>query len=157
MSPAKRHWLRLIAAYVVLVGVLAGPTMAFYFSVSDAHKPLVIRFPVALIVAIAFIHIHGNIRRALDRAPPSDFEQALQPNPATPKVDPFFLKLREGLKNSIVSWGYFEHVMWPRLLALADRRGSTQPLERPSRSWLPRRGPSLRVIDSLITHLERRS
>jgi hypothetical protein len=157
MSPPNRRWLRWIAAYVALVSALAGPTMAFYLSASDAHKPLVIRFPVALIVAVAFIHIHGNIRRALDRAPASEFEQALHPAPAAPKVDPFFLKLRENLKNSIVSWGYFEHVMWPRLLALADRRGSTQPLERPSRNWLPRRGPSLRAIDSLITHLERRS
>jgi hypothetical protein len=152
----EQRWLRIVAAYIVLLLVIGGIATAIYVSIADVYQVLVIRLATALVLAIALIHIHGSLRRVVENEPPSEFDHALHPMRPPPRIDPLLLKLREELSSSVADRRDFESALWPRLVALAERCRSTGGLEKPPTGWLPRRGPSLERIAMILACLERK-
>ena len=150
----ERRWPGLVAGYSSLLLVLAGATTPIYVSVADIDKPLVARLAVAVLTGVILVHIRSRLRRHLDNAPPSEFEQALRAVPSPPKVDPLLLRLREELQFSVSSRQYFQRVLWPRLVGLAERNGKTTLLRKPGADWVRRRGPSLQTLAALVKCLE---
>jgi hypothetical protein len=150
----ERRWPWITAGYAVLFLVVAALTAFIYDSAAAESRSDVIRFAVAFVVAVILIHIRSYFRGDPRWDPPSPFEDALIRQPAMPKLDSGFTKLREEVANSRASRSYFEKVLWPRLAALARTRGLSGDLPPPAaRRWLGR-GPSGKSIAGLIDHIE---
>jgi hypothetical protein len=156
----ERRWPWITAGYTVLLLVVAALTAFIYDSAAPENRSDVIRFAVAFVVAVILIHLRSYFRGDPRWDPPSPFEDALTRQPAVPKLDSGFTKLREEVANSLASRSYFEKVLWPRLSGLAEARGLPNELRLPaSRGWWGRgwwrRGPSGRAIAALIAQIER--
>jgi hypothetical protein len=69
-------------------------------------------------------------------------------------MDPRFQRFRDEIRFSVRSHSYFEHLLWPRLGALARGRGSSPAgLERPAARRFGL-GPSVAALGRLIALLE---
>jgi hypothetical protein len=90
----ERRWPRVVAGYLVLLAVFAGITGCAYEAASPTTQPLVVRFAVAVLLAIILLHIRSHFRGDPLWDPPSDFENALVPERAAAKFDSSFVKLR---------------------------------------------------------------
>jgi len=146
----------IVAGYIVLFAVVAAIAGFIHDAVAPAHRPVVIRLAVAFVVALIVVHLRIWFRGDPRWEPPSEFEDALTPQPAGPKIDASFARLREQVGNGIVGWSYFEKVLWPRLQILARLRGRENELALPAGRGWPGRGPSLRAISDLVDQIERR-
>ena len=149
----ERRWPRIVAGYAVLFAVLAALAAFIHDTAPPAERPVVIRLAVALAVAAIILHLRLYFRGDPRWEPPSEFEEALKPQPAVPKLDASFGRLREQIENGIASRSYFERVLWPRLQALARARGQEELSMPAGRGW-PDRGPSRRAVAELIDDVE---
>jgi hypothetical protein len=104
-------------------------------------------------LGVALLHVGREVRARVRPEAPSPFERALRPARLEPELAPLFLKLRDEITFSRTSQGYFEHVLWPRVLALA---GESLLEGRPRPAWrrLLGRGPSLAALRALTTRIE---
>jgi len=71
-------------------------------------------------------------------------------------ADPRFARFHDEIRSSARSQSYFEHLLWPRLVTLAQSAGvAADALAKPrGRSF--GRGPSIAELTRLIAALERR-
>jgi hypothetical protein len=155
--PSERRWPGIVAGYVALTGLvgLAG-TPAYYYA-EPAMKPLVVRLAVGVLLSVALLQVGREVRARLRQKAASPFERARRPRQPEPELAPRFLRLRDELALSQASQGYFEHILWLRLLALAPHRpGAAAPETPPRPAWrrLLRRGPSLAALRTLIPRIE---
>jgi len=151
----ERRWPWIMAGYGSLFAVTAALTAFIYDSAAQENRSIVIRIAVAFIVAVILLHLRSYFRSDARCEPESGFEDALIRQPAVPKVDLGFTKLRDEVANSLASRSYFETVLWPRLSALAKARKLPDPLPLPAeRGWWGR-GPSGRAIAALVARIER--
>lgn len=151
----ERRWPWIMVAYVALLAVTAALTAFVYDSAAPETRPDVIRLAVAFVVAVILLHLRSYFRGDARWEPASEFENALIRQPAVPKLDSGFIKLRDEVANSLASRSYFEKVLWPRLSGLAEGRGLPDELPLPAeRGWWGR-GPSGRAIAALIARIER--
>ncbi|MSP50642.1 MAG: hypothetical protein EXQ95_15125 [Alphaproteobacteria bacterium] len=119
-------------------------------------RPAILRVALAAGLAIAFLHLVGRLIGAARDGAASDFEQALVPPTAPVRVDSTLTQLRDEIRYSRTSRRYFDKVLWPRLLALASRRGiAPEDLPKPA-GWPRHRGPSLKSMSDLVDRLETR-
>ncbi len=155
MSPRReRPWLGAIAgslAWSLFVIALAYPVS---ISVADENQGLVIRFATAVILAIVLVRFHNRLRADFDSEPPSRFELAREPLARAVKIDPKLGELHSQLLHSLKSRSYFDQVLWPRLVALGQRRGAI--VRSPPLRWPAARGPSLGALGDLVSSLERK-
>jgi|SRR5581483_3882733 hypothetical protein len=155
--PRERRWPGIVAGYGVLAGLLLLAGTPAYYYADAPTKPLVVRLVVGALLAVALLHVGREVRDRLRPESASPFERARRPRRPGPELAPLFLKLRDQLTFSLASQGYFEHILWPRLLALAARRAGAAAPEIPRRpAWrrFLRRGPSLATLRTLITRIE---
>jgi hypothetical protein len=133
-----------------VLGLIA--TLA-YVTVDADNRPAVVRLAVAAFVAVVLMHIHGHFTSELELAPPSAFDQAKQAQTAEAKVAPAVARLAEQVTASVASQRHFQNSLWPRLVRLSEKRGTTgQLLELQGRRWR-RRGPSLSAIAGLVRRI----
>ncbi|HXJ78146.1 MAG TPA: hypothetical protein VMS64_05630 [Candidatus Methylomirabilis sp.] len=154
--PRERRWPRLVAGYTVLLALVAGAATPIYFLLEPGNRPLVIRLGSALILLVVLIHLLGTLRARLDAQRPSGLERALVPQRQQQTLDPRFVQIRDELRESAWSRRYFDHVLWPELIALAGRapHGPSRPsLVRPPGRFF-RRGPALTTLRELIAVIE---
>jgi hypothetical protein len=85
------------------------------------------------------------------RAPSAFYAELVAPLTERHLAQPF-VTLREEIRLGVAHHGYFEHVLWPRLLALTAGRPGASPALPPGR--LLRRGPSLATLDRVIGEIE---
>lgn len=152
MPPGReRIWPGLLARYVVLLVVLGLVATSAYAAFDAEDRPAVVRLAVAAFVMVVLIHIHSHWRRTLEWTPPSAFDQARRAEPAEPKVAPVLVRLQRQVEHGAASGRVFEKVLWPRLVQLAEERGTRDrlPDDSPPGRWR-RRGPSLAVIAELV-------
>jgi hypothetical protein len=138
-------------AWAALAAAIAYP---IYVSVGDAYQELVLRLAAAAILGIVILHIHSYIARGFEAEARSRFDLAREPMSREVKIDPHLLNLLGEVRHSVKSRRYFENILWPRLLALADRQQLI--LSRPALRWPAARGPSLISIAKLISSIERK-
>lgn len=153
LSP-ERHRGRIVAAYAVLLAVLLTATIPIYLAARPSHRPGVIRLSAAVVLAVGALHVLSAARRRIEAQTPSDFERALEASPIEVALDTRFRALRDELKFSARSHGYFRHVLWPQLTDLAIRL-RRKPLDEPGGRRFGR-GPSLGTLSHLIDRLEER-
>jgi hypothetical protein len=173
----ERRWPGLVAAYLVLVVLLAVPAVPIYNYVEPAYKLLVIRVCAGIVLAFTLHRLVGAVREQLEQQPPSIIEAAAHPPVGAVYLAPLFEKLHDEVGNSIRSRAYFTHILRLRLLALLDDkvRGRfgmkvtdlvEQSLEgidpklltvlthEAPRRTLPRRGIRLHELRALVQTLE---
>ncbi|SEP48292.1 hypothetical protein SAMN02990966_07023 [Rhodospirillales bacterium URHD0017] len=152
--PSRRVWLGLMVRYLMLLAVVALVASSVYAAADAAWRPTVLRLAVAAIVSVILIHLYRHLRRQLDAAPSSAFDQARSAPPADPMVPRQVLRLQESVQYSVRSQRYFRQSLWPRLVQLGEERGLRDPLQEPrGRPWL-RRGPSLAAISEVVKRIE---
>jgi hypothetical protein len=149
----ERGWRLIVGGYAVLFAVVAALAALVHDIAPPPDRPVVIRLAVAFAVAVIILHVRLYFRGDPQWDPPSEFEKALNPRPAVPKLDVGFGRLREQVENGIASRPYFERILWPRLQALARARGREELSPPAGRGWLGR-GPSRRAVAELIDDLE---
>jgi hypothetical protein len=160
VPPPERRWPGLVAGYAVLLGLLAAAATPAYLYVEPSDRPTVVRVAVAAVVGVALLHLVRVARARVAAQPPSAFEQALVPSRAEVRLPPVFERLRDEIRHSVASQGYFERVLWPRLVGLAARRAggpASGELRAPKGRRLLGRGPSLDTLRKLITESGTRS
>src|SRR5438132_14258274 len=77
--PPTRRWPRWVAAYVLLIIMLALPGVPLYYYLDAAHKPLVIRVCTGVLLAFILHRLVRGARERLERQPASDFAAAARP------------------------------------------------------------------------------
>jgi hypothetical protein len=155
----ERRWPGLAAGYAVFVALLAAATAPIAHLVEAAHRPLVIRLAGALLLAVIASHLAKHARARIEAQPASEFDQALRPSRPEPRLDARFIQLREHLSHSARDDRYFRRVLWPALVALAERpphASLRRPLVRPA-GRLFGRGPSLAALRQAISSMETRT
>jgi len=153
MPPRReRQWPWIVAGYAVFFALLAAATSLLYDSVAPEYRPFVIRLAVVIVVGILIVHLWKYFRGDPRWDGTSSFEEALQPRPMIPKLDPGFVRLRQELANARQSRSYFDRISWPQLLALAHAHGQREAPRVPERNWLGR-GPSYRTIEGLLDQI----
>jgi hypothetical protein len=175
--PPERRWPGLVAAYLVLVVVLAVPAAPIYYYVEPAYKLLVIRVCAGIVLAFTLHRLVGAVREQLEQQPLSSFDAAARLPAGAVYLAPQFERLRDEVGNSMRSRAYFTHILRLRLLTLLDRKARArfgmrvtdlleQPLEgidpklltvlthEPPRRILPRWGIRLHELRALVQTLE---
>ena len=155
--PPERRWPGIAAGYAALAGLLLLAGTPAYYYAEPPTKPLVVRLAVGVLLGVALLHVGREVRARVRPETPSPFERALRPPQPEPALAPVFLKLRDELTFSRAGQGYFEHILWPRLLALVAGRAGEPSVESPPRPvWrrLLGRGPSLTALRTLMTRIE---
>lgn len=149
----KRVWVGLLGRYLVLVIVLGLVATSVYAIVDADDRPTVVRFAVAVFVAVVLIHAYNHMRRQAEGVPPSAFDEARRGQPAEMKIAPMVVRIKESVELGVASSRYFKESLWPRLVRLSEERGRRELLqEPPGRRW-PRRGPPLPVIAELVRRI----
>jgi hypothetical protein len=152
--PSRRAWFGLIGRYLVLLAMVALIASSVYAAADADWRPTVLRLAVATVVSVVLIHLYRHLRRQLDEAPPSEFDQARLRPPADPMVPRRIVRWQENVQYGVRSQRYFRQILWPRLVQLGEERGLREPLqEPPGRPWL-RRGPSLAAISEVVRRIE---
>jgi hypothetical protein len=153
----ERRWPRIVLGYALFSMLLVSLAAVFYTIVDPSHRALVVRLAVALMLAVVLLHLTNGLRKAYEDLPPSDFERALRGQRPGPRIDPYFGRLHDELRHSAENHSYFDRVLWPRLVVLAERlQGQAGAgLRKPPGRRL-RRGPSLDALAAVIDLLERR-
>lgn len=115
------------------------------------------RLVAAAVLAIAAGRFRTVVQRGVERQPPSTFDLARRrgwvPEPEPSRVDQLDAELRSGARSQ----RFFDAVLWPHLVALAEARtGEPAPwLAKPGgRSFA--RGPSYAALERLIASIEAR-
>jgi hypothetical protein len=151
---------RRLARYAALSAVVTLVAVPVSVALDPAQRPAVIRMAAAVIVGVMLIDLIRVVRALFEAQPPSAFGAALEPVTSPPSIDRGFREARDELRGGAASEIYFSRVLWPRLLALADRVPGRPSLAPPARSRvrrLLRRGPSLAALRDLIAALEGRA
>jgi hypothetical protein len=173
----KRRWPGLLAAYLLLIAILAVVAVPLYYYLAPLHKPLVIRVCAGIVLAFTLRQLVRTGREQLARQPVSAFAVAARPRTEAIRLAPQFDTWRDAVTYSLRDRSYFAHILRPRLLALFDRKlraryGSgvarlmTQPLDGvdpkllavllhgPASQPSPRWGMSLRTLRALVQTLD---
>jgi len=137
-----------LAAFGLIVVLLALGVIPGYLTLDPAWRPFVVRLACALIVIVGCTRMIRRVRNAIADEPLSPLD-APAPAPRAPMLDDRFVRLRDDLLFSRRSRRYFENFLWPRLRGLG---GADLPEPAPGR----RAGPSLRTLERLIADIERR-
>lgn len=155
--PRERRWPRVAVGYFLFLLLLSGITAFAYEAASPTYQPLVVRFAVALLLAVVLLHVRSWFGGDPLWDPPSAFENALVPERVAPKFDASLVKLRGELVDSVKSRSYFDRVLWPRLQVIAATRHSGgDEIEPPPKGRFAWRGPSASALAALISRLEER-
>jgi hypothetical protein len=155
LAPEPRRGVGLVAALVVFVALGAGISMTELF-VAPGYRSAAIRLIAALILLIAVSRVRAIVRASVEPRPAWGADAMGEGWTDRHAVDSRVARLHDEIRFSARSQSYFEHLLWPRLVALARGRGrSPDSLEKPpGRSF--GRGPSIAALTRVIASLETR-
>ena len=160
MSPLARHALRIAAGYAALVGIVTLAALPVSYSLAPSSRATLLHVAAGVVLAVALAQVARAARRRVEEQPPSGFDRALvrlEPEPSLPRE---FRELFDEVRFGRARDGYFQRILWPRLLSLAASRPDAPALIQPQRSrlrcWLGL-GPTLSAIRGVIARVEDRS
>ena len=84
MPDRERGWPWTVAGYALLLAVVTAAAGFVYDSAAPAHRPVVIRLAVAIVLAVVLIHLRSNSHGDPRWDTPKPFEDSLmsQTHPA---------------------------------------------------------------------------
>jgi hypothetical protein len=168
----------LVAAYVLLIIVLALPGVPLYYYLDPVHKPLVIRVCTGVLLAFTLHRLVRSVRERLERQPASAFAAAARPRQEVTSLAAPFERWQHQVQHSLRSRAYFVQMLRPRLLALWEHQRRARSASGLGDGAVPsagevesgslamlwhepprqlRRGISLRTLQALVQALEERS
>jgi len=132
LAPEPSRGAGLVAALGVLVALGAAVSLTEFF-VAPGYRQTAIRLISALVLLVALARVRPIVAAAVERR----------------------VAWGDEIRFSVRSQSYFEHLLWPRLVALARARGGSPEAEKPSGRRFGR-GPSVTALARLIGSLETR-
>ena len=152
-SPETGRPAGVVAVLLVAVALCVAVVLTEYF-VAPAYRETAIRLLAAVLLFLAVSPVRAIVRAATERRAPWG---GVDEHPSERRgQDPRFARFHDEIRSSARSQSYFEHLLWPRLIALAQSTGiPADALEKPrGRSF--GRGPSIAELTRVIAALERR-
>jgi hypothetical protein len=143
-----------IAGALALVVALVVGIASIQVLVDHSYRVAAIRLVAAAVLLLAVMRIRAFVRSAVEW--PSAWEDRAVETAWAPPTHGHFEHFRDEIRFSVRSQRYFDHVLWPRLSALASE--ATDPpvrLDKPAGRRFGR-GPSLAALGALLDALERR-
>jgi hypothetical protein len=139
---------------VALAVVLVVGIASIHFLVDQSYRVAAIRLVAAAVLLLAVTRIRAFARSAVEW--PTAWEDRAGETAWAPPTHGQFEHFHDEIRFSARSQRYFDHVLWPRLNALASE--ATNPpagLDKPAGRRFGR-GPSLAALGALVDALERR-
>jgi hypothetical protein len=153
LEPGRRAGL--VATFVV-VAALAGAVALTEAFVAPAHRATAIRLIAGLALLIAVSRVRVIVRAAVGPRPSWGADEAAEARAHRPLTDARLARFYDEIRFSARSQSYFEHLLWPRLVALArDRGGPSETLVKPPARRFGR-GPSVAALSRVVASLEAR-
>ncbi|MBI2204721.1 MAG: hypothetical protein HYU41_12800 [Candidatus Rokubacteria bacterium] len=147
----------LIAGIVALAGALIGGLVLVELLVDAAFRTPAIRLVAAAVFAIAALRIRTLVHRDLAQQPASTLDfgagRSMRAGGERSRFDQLYDELRFGARNQ----RYFDAVLWPHLVSLAEAAAGTPAdwlTKPPGRSF--GRGPSVASLTAAIASIEAR-
>ncbi|PYN88789.1 MAG: hypothetical protein DMD87_09140 [Candidatus Rokuibacteriota bacterium] len=153
MAPEPSRGAGLVAALGVLVALGAAVSLTEFF-VAPGYRQTAIRLISALVLLVALARVRPIVAAAVERRVAWG-DEILDGWADRRAADSRLARLRDEIRFSVRSQSYFEHLLWPRLVALARARGGSPEAEKPSGRRFGR-GPSVTALARLIGSLETR-
>jgi hypothetical protein len=144
---ADRRLVWALVRYAVLAGAVLLAAVPLYFYLEVPGRALVPRGAAALVLGIALLELRGTLALRLADQGASALDAALVPPPVDDGVPHRLRETEASLRAALRSRRHFERVLWPRLVALADRPLTPPPPRRA-------RGPRLRDVEALVARIE---
>lgn len=155
MAPEPSRAAGLVATLVVVVALGAAVSLTELF-VAQAYRPTAIRLIGALVLLIAVSRVRAIVQASVERRSAWDADETGADGSDRGAADARASRFDDEIRFSVRSQSYFEHLLWPRLVALARARGgSPETLAKPPGRALGR-GPSLAALARVIASLEAR-
>jgi hypothetical protein len=155
LAPEPSRAAGLVATLVVVAALGAAVSLAELF-VAQGYRPTAIRLIGALVLLIAVSRVRAIVQACVERRPAWGADETGEGGPNRGAADAHAARFDDEIRFSVRSQSYFEHLLWPRLVALARTRGgSPEALEKPPGRTLGR-GPSLAALARVIASLEAR-
>jgi len=155
LAPERSRAAGLGATLVVVVALGAAVSLTELF-VAQGYRPTAIRLIGALVLLVAVSRVRAIVQASVERRPVWGVDEPGEGVSVGPATDARAVRFYDEIRFSVRSQSYFEHLLWPRLVALArSRGGSPDTLEKPpGRSF--GRGPSVAALARVIASLEAR-
>jgi len=152
-EPGRRAGL---VATVVVVAALGGAIALTEAFVAPAHRATAIRLIAGLVLLVAVSRVRAIVRAAVGPRPSWGGDEAAEASGHRSLTDARLVRFHDEIRFSARSQSYFEHLLWPRLVALArDRGGASETLVKPPARPFGR-GPSVAALTRVIASLEAR-
>jgi hypothetical protein len=145
--PAERPLARALVQGALLGGLVLLAAVPVYVYVEPSWRPLVARSAAAFVLGVTLLQLRRVLAQHLDAQQASGLDAARRLPASPPEVPAHFLGLTSDVRAALRSRRYFEHVMWPRLTALA-----AGPLKLPQ--LRPGRGPGAAALGRVLDDVE---
>src|SRR5262245_21144648 len=155
LAPEPRRGAGVVAVLVVLPALGAAAWLTEFFF-APPYRQTAIRLFSALILLVAFSRLRAIVLASVGRRAAWGGGALGEACPARRGQDSRLARFRDEIRFSVRSQSYFEHLLWPRLVALARARGAGVPealAKPPARRF--GLGPSLAALTRIIASLER--
>jgi len=154
LAPEPRRGTGLVATVIVFAALGAAVALTEVF-VAQGYRPTAIRLFAALVLLIAVSRVREIVRASVERRPAWGTDDTADGWSERRATDARATRFHDEIRFSARSQSYFEHLLWPRLVALARSRGGSPELEKPAgRSF--GRGPSVAALSRVVASLEAR-
>ena len=132
---------------------LGAAVLATELFVASPYRQTAIRLLSVFVLLVALARVRAIVAAAVERRAAWGDEVG-QGWLDRPPADPRFQRFHDEIRFSVRSHSYFEHLVWPRLAALARARGgSPAAFEKPAARRFGL-GPSVAALGRLIASLE---
>ena len=157
MPVRERGRWKAVGPITALAALLVAGLVLVDLFVDASLRSVAVRLLAAVVLALAALRVRAVVKRRLDEQPSSSFELARR-RPVTLDAEPSRLAhLESEIRAAARSQRFFDAVLWPDLVALAESRtGGLAPwLARPiGRSF--GRGPSRTALERIVAEIESR-
>jgi hypothetical protein len=155
LGPEPSRGAGIVAVIGVLVALAAGISLTELF-VAQGYRQAAMGLIAAVVLLVAVSRIRTLVQAAVERRPAWGADPAWEPWPERRAADSRLARFHDEIRSSTRSQSYFEHLLWPRLVALARARGvSPESFAKPAGRRFGR-GPSLAALARLLATLEAR-
>jgi len=156
LASEPRRGAGIVTVLVVLAALGAAVSLTELF-VAPPYRQAAIRLFSAAVLLVAVARVRAIVLASVERRAAWGAGALGEAWPGRRDADPRLARFRDEIRFSVRSHSYFEHLLWPRLVALARARGANDPealAKPPGRRF--GLGPSVAALTRVIASLESR-